>query len=151
MLILISYVSSGMSFSSGSDDQVVGRVCLMSPVEARVTFDGNPVKGAVVTRTVDWKGRDKKMDSVVTNADGFFRLGILESHKKKNWLSEFVAIQEIVVEYQGYSYRIWEMSNRDPVENAELGRPIVLECELLGEEYYPETPKGLLITMCKLI
>jgi hypothetical protein len=42
------------------------------------------------------------------------------------------------------------MSSREPVENAELGKPIVLECELTDEEDYPETPRGLLITNCKL-
>lgn len=115
----------------------VGKVCLFSGISGVITLDGEPVVNAKVRRIV---GRvftgGKKIDETTTDENGYFEMPAVFQRTISKYLpQEFVAPQQMFVDYNGKEYFLWEGVKREPGENVESrGKPLVVSCELASEE-----------------
>ncbi|WP_431687824.1 DUF6795 domain-containing protein [Hahella sp. NBU794] len=116
---------------------MIGKVCLFSEVYGVITYAGEPVSGATVTRWVEW--RQKSSDSVRTAQDGSFRLPALYKISLLATLLPipFRAAQTIYVDVNGTEHLIWSTIKIGSEPNDELaGRPLRFTCELTRKRRY---------------
>ena len=108
--------------------------CLFSPISGTITLNGKPAAGAKLTRTAGKAHTQGELvDTAIADEQGQFEMpGVFERVLLAKFLPmEFVASQEIVVEYEGHSYKIWGGVKRDrAVYSESSGRPLVVTCEL---------------------
>ncbi len=132
------------------------KVYLFSEVKGVITLNGEPLEGARVKRSVEWKDKTY-VDEVITASDGSFDLPVMNSGERIV-LAELVIYQLIMVEYQGKSWRIWRKTKGSPGLNQELidwkhpdGIPIQFTCELSDDERLLELVGGVLRTRCRFV
>ena len=125
-----------------------GKICTFSPVQAKLTLNGEPAIGAQVTRTTQWK--DPVVDTAETNSEGEFSFsGNYEKSVKKFLPVEIMISQQLLVTYQGETYEIWANGKMNADENSELdGLPLNLTCELTEEMRTHRTASSLILTNC---
>jgi len=126
-----------------------GKVCTFSHVVGTVTLNGQPVKNALVKRSIDWKSKFE--DSTKTDDSGWFELPELSERSiSKFTFTEIVITQKIIVEYDDKDYIIWLNTKMNAEANSELGgAPLKLTCELTDEPIFYEDFGPLLETNCK--
>ncbi|WP_276681898.1 DUF6795 domain-containing protein [Thalassolituus oleivorans] len=127
-----------------------GKVCTFSAVRATVTYKGEPVKGATVTRLTEWKKPNK--ETTKTDANGAFDFpAIFERSVSKYSLMEIVISQQITVEYNGQLFEIWANGKMNSEEDSEFdGVAIDLDCELTNEQKTYRSNGSLVMTNCTL-
>jgi len=112
----------------------MARMVLWSAMKGRVLMNGQPVAGAVLKRSYLWHFKDETgSDEARTDANGGFAFPVIERRSLLGALlpHEPVIEQEILIEYQGKSYKAWNYAKRDYNENDEnQGRPINVTCHL---------------------
>lgn len=82
-----------------------GKVCLFSKISGVITLDGKPAANAKVIRTVNLN--KDKIDSTYTDENGHFEMPAVFQRTVTKFLpQEFVAKQDIVVQYNGDLYDI---------------------------------------------
>ena len=125
-----------------------GNICTFSQVNAKITFNGKPATGALVTRIA--KLKETKKEETTTNSNGEFSFpAIFEKSLKKLLPVEIVISQQMLVEYQGETYEIWANGKMNPAENSELdGQLLNLNCELTDELRTHRTSSSLIMTNC---
>lgn len=124
-------------------------VVVASPMEGRITFNGNPVAGAKMERWLKWKDERGEVETTVTDGSGEFHFNAKQDSVKLSPLTEFVIGQEIRVYHEGTEYMIWYKAKVNTDMYGELGgRPTNLRCELTAEPVRVEAGEGLLGTSC---
>lgn len=125
-----------------------GKVCLFSGISGLITLEGKPVKNARIVRKADRGG--EKSDETTTDEQGHFAFPpIYERTIAKFLPQEFAASQEMTVFYNDQEYSIWRGVKRNPEENTESrGKPLVVECELSGEEKIIKVNNSPIISLC---
>ena len=85
-----------------------------------------------------------------TDENGYFEFPpFFERSIAKYLPMEFVVGQKIIVTYEGKEYEMWSGVKRKPEENVESrGKPLVVECELSGEEKLIEVNGGPIFSLC---
>ena len=146
LLIYFSVISTGQAMSIFD----AGKVCTFSAVRATVTYEGEPVKGARVTRLTEWKNPNKEITE--TDDKGIFDFpAIFERSISKYMPMEIVISQQIIVEYQGRLFEIWANGKMNPEEDSEFdGVSIDLDCELTNEAKTYRSNGSLVMTNCTL-
>ncbi|MBU3069853.1 carboxypeptidase-like regulatory domain-containing protein [Aestuariicella sp. G3-2] len=142
-LVFLSANGFGMSIFGA------GNACVFSEVSGYLTFNGEPLKGATVTRVSEWQ--KENTESTVSDENGHFHFDALHqaSASKLIPFTEFVASQSISVGVDGESYEIWSNTKRDGDENSELGgKNLKLKCEISDELRLVEDYGTLLVTNC---
>lgn len=126
--------------------------CLFSPISGTITLNGKPAAGAKLTRTVDRAHVQGQLtDTTETNDKGEFEMpGVFDRALLAKILPmEFVAPQQIIVEYDTQTYKMWVGIKRDRAVNAESsGRPLVVNCELTAEVKRAAVGGGFVHSMC---
>lgn len=125
------------------------KACTFSEMKIRLTLDGEPVTGAKVTRTVNWK--KEIVDTFRSDSSGFVELpAMFESSVTQVLPVEFVSSQVINVEYKDKDYKIWVYAKRNPEKNYEFdGKPIEMRCELSDTAETQRAFNSVLKTSCK--
>jgi hypothetical protein len=125
-----------------------GKVCLFSQISGVITLNGKPVANAKITRTVNLN--KDKMDYAYTDENGHFEMPAVFQQTLTTFLpQEFVAKQDIVVQYNGNSYDIWSGVKRTPEENAEArGKALSVQCELNAEKQFKQVNNSPYISRC---
>ena len=130
----------------------VGKLCLFSAISGVITLDGKPVAGALIQRTVDKAHTHGEVtDETTTDADGYFEMPSVwdRSLIGKVLPMEFAVHQEVLVRVDETQYKIWSGVKRKPEENAESkGKPLIVQCELNGEEKIIWVNNGPVTTVC---
>ncbi len=126
----------------------IGKLCIFSGISGVITLNGQPVAHAKVIRTAS-KER-KHQDETTTDEKGYFSFPPMYERSIAKFLPmEFVASQEIEVEYKGKTYRLWSGVKRKPEENTESrGKPLIVQCDLNNERYLKEVNSTPIISMC---
>ena len=126
-----------------------GKVYLFSGMSGVITLDGEPAQNARITRTVDYE--KKETDQTTTNEKGEFAFAPVTKRTVAKILpQEFVVGQELIVDYQGKQYQIWNGVKRKPEENVESrGKPLIVTCELNSEEQYIKVNNSPIFSLCK--
>ncbi len=142
--------------SEGNAMGLLGKkVVLFSSVDGVLTLNQKPLAGARVTRSVEWKDKTYK-DETLTSATGGFHLPEMPG-PGRIMLGEFVAYQSIDVEHHGEHWQIWRMVKGDAGANRELvdlrnwesaGMPIQFSCELTAAPKKIKLLLGVLRTNC---
>jgi hypothetical protein len=142
-LMLFSSFGVGMSIFDA------GKVCTSSKMTGVILKDGKPVKGATITRMVDYQ--EKREDKTITDDTGRFELPMISELRIVNFLpQEFVVGQLIHVEYQGEKYKIWEGVKRSKEINSEAqGKNLDVVCELDSEQESINFDGHFFISRCK--
>ncbi|HEY7773608.1 MAG TPA: DUF6795 domain-containing protein [Marinagarivorans sp.] len=126
--------------------------CLFSPISGTITFKGEPAAGAKLTRTAGKAHTHGRLvDTAITDNQGQFEMpGVFEKVLLAKFLPmEFVAAQEIVVEFEGNSYKVWAGVKREREVNSESsGRPLVVACELTDEPKRASVGGGFVNSVC---
>ena len=127
-----------------------GKTCVFSQVEAKVTKNGEPVKGAKVIRRWEWNKPNQ--DETTTDENGRFQLpAVFEKSVSRLLPVELVIGQGMAIVVDGEEVGFWSNGKREPEENSEYGgEPMVLVCELTDEEELIEDYGSLMVTQCKL-
>lgn len=127
-----------------------GKTCVFSQVEARVTKNGVPVKGAKVIRRWEWNS--PKQDETTTDENGYFQFpAVFEKSVSRLLPVELVIGQGLAIIVDGEEVGFWSNGKREHQENSEYGgKPMVLVCELSDEEELIEDYGSLMVTQCKL-
>lgn len=144
--VIFALFSSGSSATSIFD---VGKVCLFSKISGVIALDGLPAANAKVIRTANLN--KDKVDYTYTDENGFFEMPAVFQRSVKKFLpQEFVANQDIFVDYMNKNYRIWSSVKRTPEENSESrGKDLVVECELNSEETLITVNNSPIFSLCK--
>jgi hypothetical protein len=126
-----------------------GKVNIFSEVNGVLVVNGEVIDGAVVSRTVTWKGSEHE-DSVTTKDGGKFIFpSMVKRDLTKFMPSEFTAFQKITVHYQDEIIKIWETVKREPIENGELeGSPLNLKCDLSDPSRFVHLAINSIETKC---
>lgn len=133
-----------MSFLTKTD------VVLFSPMQGVITYKGQPVNNAKISRRIIWKGDEGEVDEFYTNEKGEFSIPIKETKVRMVPLAEFVLTQELNVTYQEQEFSIWVRAKQDLGEYGELGgKPVNFRCELTDKRQRLEEYIGLFGTSCK--
>ena len=122
------------------------KACLFSATRGVVTRNGAPVANAEVERTYKWGWRDQTdSDKARTDAQGRFSFdtawgstlmhGVLPLHR--------MVIQTITIRDAGQEYRAWSLGKHNFDDLGEVGRPIVLSCELTAQDENRKTHWGI--------
>jgi hypothetical protein len=89
-------------------------------------------------------------DQTTSDENGYFSLPSMMRELKKVLPTQFMASQEIYVDYQGQTFHIWTMGKMSKKEYAELeGKPENLRCELTDDIVRVDSIHGLLGTSCQ--
>lgn len=125
-----------------------GKVCLFSKISGVITLDGKPAANAKVIRTVNLN--KDKTDYTFTDENGYFEMPAIFQRTVTKFLpQEFVAKQDIVVQYNTNSYDIWSGVKRTPEENAEArGDTLNVQCELNSEKTFKQVNNSPFIGRC---
>jgi len=126
------------------------KVCVFSAVKARLTKNGEPLKGATVIRRWEWQ--QAREDRTTTDDEGSFTFpAVFESSVTRLLPVELVIGQALEVVNGDEKTLIWSFAKRKPEENSELkGRSIILRCELTEERKARRESGAILSTMCHL-
>jgi hypothetical protein len=125
-------------------------VVLCSPIEGRLTYKGQPVKGARIERLLIWKDDVGEKDYANSDEEGRFQLPLKEASLAVSPLAQFVVAQEIVVLYDGEEYPIWVKAKREKGIYEELdGKPTNLICELTDDLKTVRQGRGTFATSCR--
>jgi hypothetical protein len=126
------------------------KTCVFSAVKARLTMNGEPLKGVTVIRRWEW--HDLKEEATQTDAKGEFSFpAAFESSVTRLLPIEIVIGQALYVKLDGEEKKFWSNSKRDAKENAEYnGRPIALRCELTDEMKTTRENGSIRSTLCHL-
>ena len=127
--------------------------CLFSAISGTITLNGKPAAGAKLIRTTGKAHTHGQLvDDTTTNDQGQFEMpGVFERVLLAKFLPmEFVAAQEIVVEYDGVTYKMWAGVKREREVNSESsGRPLVVACELTDEPKSVSVGGGFVNSICE--
>lgn len=128
-------------------------VVLFSPMQGKLTYNGQPAANAKIVRHLVWKDDKGEKETFYTNSNGEFNLPIRREKVKIPALGEFVITQELVVFYEDQQFEIWGISKYDIEEYGELGGKLEnfrceLTDELTDELRFPEIQNGLFGTSC---
>lgn len=128
-----------------------GDVVTFSQVEGRVTFKGEPVINAKITRRVVDSEEKNHDDFATTDSNGVFSMPTLYG-KSDGPMQEVYAWQYIFVEFNNEQKEVWFYTKHEKEEHGELdGIPINLECELTNSERVWEGELGKrIISICDL-
>ncbi len=127
----------------------IGKVCVFSAISGVVTLNGQPVAHAKLVRTAS-KEREHQ-DETTTDENGYFSFPAMYERSIAKFLPmEFVASQEIRVEYKGQTYKLWSGVKRKPEENTESrGKPLVVQCQLeMVDSEYISVDGSKFFTLC---
>ena len=126
-----------------------GKVCTFSQITGHITYNGQPVKNALIKRSADWKSKIE--DQTITDDSGSFQLPLMsEISPSKFSIEEMVITQKLTVEYENKDYTIWLNTKMNADINSELGgAKLNLTCELTDEPVFYEDFGPLLETSCK--
>ena len=129
LFLLIIFSQEGVSM--GIFD--AGKTCVFSAVKARLTNNGEPIRGAKVIRRWEWNKLQEEFTT--TDENGQFELpAVFESSMSRMLPMELVIAQGLYVAIDGEEKKFWSNSKREPEENAEFqGRSIDLSCEITNE------------------
>lgn len=124
------------------------RTCVFSAAKARLTMNGEPLKGVKVIRRWEWHTR--REDSTLTDAHGDFAFpAVFESSLTRLMPIELVISQGLYVVVDGVEKKIWANSKRKPEENAEFnGKPIAMMCEITNASRIYRDFGSLMGTLC---
>ena len=123
---------------------------LFSPLEGKITFEGNPAAGAKINLWIKWKDKKGEHFGFTADENGFFHIPQKVAIYKENPLAQIVITQEITVEYDNENYLIWTLSKSNTHQFGELGgKPSNLTCELTTEEMDTHLEYALMGTLCK--
>ena len=115
----------------------MAKMVIWSAMKGRVLMNGQPASGAVLKRNFFWHWKSENgSDETKANAAGEFSFPAIERSSFLGGLlpHEPVIEQAIVIEYQGKSYKAWNLAKRDYDDNGEnQGRPIDVTCHLEAE------------------
>jgi len=116
------------------------RVYIFSEVDGVVLINGEPVSGAEVIRTADYKDKIHS-NTAITDEQGQFHFDDIFTYSMR--LSETVILQKIMIHYGGEEYLAWELLKRNDNRYGELNDPetpekpikkLHLRCELTGDQ-----------------
>lgn len=126
------------------------KTCVFSSVKARLTMNGEPLKGVTVIRRWEW--HELKEETTQTDAQGNFSFpAVFESSVTRMLPMELVIAQGLYVKVGAEEKKFWSNSKREPKENAEYnGRPISLVCELTHEMKTTRENGAIRSTLCNL-
>jgi hypothetical protein len=124
------------------------KTCVFSAVKARLTMNGEPLKGATVIRRWEWQKLQE--ESTKTDEQGEFTFpAVFESSATRLLPVELVIAQGLYVKLNGEEKKLWSNSKREPKENTEYnGRPISLVCELTHEMKTTRENGAIRSTLC---
>lgn len=128
------------------------KLCVFSTVEGTVLKDGEPVMGAVITRTYSWKDEDIS-EEVSTDKSGHFKFNAAYQHSFWSWLPHNPSIlQFIKIKIDNEEYQAWGYQKGNYDENGELaGKNMKLKCELTHpESKQPATDIKNFVGICEL-
>ena len=112
----------------------MGNLCLFSAVTGIVLEHDQPVAGATIERTYEWRWKNESgRDEVRTDAQGGFSLPAITRGSLFGALlpHEPFVRQTILIHHAGRTYKGWMLNKGEYAENGELGgRPISLVCRL---------------------
>lgn len=126
------------------------KTCVFSAVKARLTKNGEPLKGVTVVRR--WRWHEPHEDSAKTDAKGEFTFpAVFELSVARLLPIEVVIAQSLRVNVNGEEEVFWVNSKRDPKENGEYnGRPMSLVCEMTHEMKIYNDSGVMMSTLCSL-
>ncbi|MET4696871.1 DUF6795 domain-containing protein [Endozoicomonas lisbonensis] len=130
-----------------------GKACIASELSVTVTHNGKPVRGAKITRQVEWDNVGEKSDSTTTSASGEFKLPALymRSLVRSILPLEFVASTLVQIDIDGEYTEILYAVKRSEEPGVEFGGKTVLKCELSRDESTHRFGASLLSTRCEII
>jgi hypothetical protein len=143
ILVIISIEANAMA-------SIFGSKTLFSELNGTVVIGGKPCIGARLLQSVSDGGGEEINVETTTDSDGKFNFP--EISKNKGILSllpgEFVAAQQLLIQYEGREYEGWISTKRNSEANSEAnGLPFQLVCELEKKAEYGEDHFGV----CRLI
>lgn len=107
---------------------------LFSPLEGKLTFEGQPVADAEIKLWIRWEDQEGKTYTYTTDNHGWFSIPEHTATYKQSALSRLVVVQKISVNYKGSDHLIWNLSKMNGEKFGELGEnPVNLRCELTSE------------------
>lgn len=126
------------------------KTCVFSAVKARLTNNGQPLKGATVIRRWEW--HELKEERTTTNAQGEFEFpAVYESSVTRLLPMEIVIGQSLRVVVDGEERKFWTNSKRNADLNGEYrGRLMRLTCELTNESKIYNSAGVMMSTLCTL-
>jgi hypothetical protein len=125
-------------------------VVLFSPLQGKLTYQGESASGAQINRTLAWKNKSGETESFFANEAGEFFLPMKAATIRIPGLAQLVVHQYIEVIFKGQSYPVWTYGKMERELNSELGGSAVnLLCELTDEVVRVEAPNGSLGTSFK--
>lgn len=130
LFFLSSEVSAGM-FGFGKKTEVH----LSPEVKGVVTFNGTPVEGAQVVRTLDYD--QEYRDEQVTDKNGYFTLPEknIRSNRPNKMLDETRVRQIVTVNYEGMKYLLWYATPGTIHRRTAIAKKLsFLQCELTNSE-----------------
>lgn len=145
MLLFLPAIGIAMTKFSGESETVV----LFSPIQGRLTFQGQPAADAKIVRWVAWKDKKGEEDIFYTDENGNFDLPVKTETMRVNGWVQFVAHQKIDVVFNGNTYQIWGNGKMDRKIFSEFGgEPQIFSCELTQEPDRVDTKNGWVVTSC---
>lgn len=156
MLIRITFVAIGLILVGACGGQTMSKTgplksCVFSDIQAVVTLEGEPVKGARIVRRWNWQS--EKEDETITDAAGRFEFpAVYERSLVRLIPVEFVVSQSLTIYYKDKEFTFYRGSKRDIELNSELGgKGLNLSCELTHDlEIYEPDVVGYVRTLCIL-
>ena len=146
LLAAIAFEGVTMSLFSKSEEEVV----LFSEMEGYITYNGEPVKNVKIERRVNWKDDIGDTDYVSTDDKGYFIFPEIKEKIKLSGFTQFVANQEVKLNYLDKEYVIWTLSRMSKNQYGELnGKPVNFRCEITDEDVPIRLEDSYILTSCK--
>ncbi len=124
------------------------KTCVFSAVKARLTMNGQPLKGVTVIRRWEWQKLQEEVTKTDENGEFSFPAAF-ESSATRLLPIELVVAQGLYVKVNGEEKKFWSNSKREPKENTEYnGRPISLVCELTRDMKTTREGGAIRSTLC---
>jgi len=134
------------------------KICLASQMKGTVTFQGSPVSGEKVTRTVLYNNKEW-VDETTTDTNGQFSFDSLyERSVWKHSPFEVLISQDIKIDYKGETHEGIRISKRNFADQGELNEegaikaeqtliPFDFTCELTDDVWgrYPQSNESTLL------
>lgn len=107
---------------------------LFSPLQGKLTFEGEPASGAKINLWIKWKDSEGETFSYIADENGNFSIPQHTATYKQSAIAQLVIVQKITIEYGNNVYEIWNLSKMEPEIFTELGgTPINVVCELTDD------------------
>jgi len=136
-----------MSFFFNKGEKV--EAVLFSPLEGVITFEGQPASGAQIAVNIAWKDKIGETENFTADEKGHFSIPIKTVQYHDSAFAQISIGQNIVVEFKGKEYLIWETGKSSMHLYGELGgRPVNLMCELTKEKMDSHLGFSLVGTLC---